>query len=244
MKQVKENVQKEINDLFDYGYKIYQIKDYFKFSSDSVLLSEFVNLKKKDKEILDLCTGNAPIPMILTSKYGDKRHYTGVELQKDIYDLAIESINYNRLTNIDIINDDIKNCTKIFKNKHFDVITCNPPYFKYDDKRLSNDPVKAIARHEITVKLEDIIKVSSKLLNTGGYLYIVHRPERLSDMIIELNKYGFGLKRVVPVYNDDSSRCVYVLYEAMFKGENYVKILNPVVLHHDDKTYKDIFKEG
>ena len=76
---MKQVVQKEINDLFDYDYKIYQIKDYFKFASDSVLLSEFVKLKKKDKEILDLCTGNAPIPMILTRRYGDKLHITGVE---------------------------------------------------------------------------------------------------------------------------------------------------------------------
>jgi tRNA1(Val) A37 N6-methylase TrmN6 len=241
---MKQAVQKEINDLFDYGYKIYQIKDYFKFASDSVLLSEFVKLKKKDKEILDLCTGNAPVPMILTSKYGDKLHITGIELQKEIYDLAIESLEYNKLTNIDIINDDVNNCLKLFRNKHFDVITCNPPYFKHDETRLNNEEIKAIARHEIKLKLEDIIKISSKLLNTGGYLYMVHRPERLSDVIIELHKYGFGLKRIVPVYNDDNSRCVYILFEAMFKGEDYVKVLNPITLHHDDKTYKDIFKEN
>ena len=163
---------KELNDLFDYDYKIYQIKDYFKFASDSVLLSEFVKLKKKDKEILDLCTGNAPIPMILTKRYGDKIHITGVELQKEIYNLAIESIEYNKLTNIDIINDDVNNCLKLFRNKHFDVITCNPPYFKYDETRLNEEEIKAIARHEIKLKLEDIIKISSKLLNTGGYLYM------------------------------------------------------------------------
>ena len=238
-KKQKEKIV--INDLFDYGYMIYQSPDYFKFASDSVLLSEFIKLKKKDKEILDLCAGNAPIPMILTAKYGNDIHITGVEIQKEIYDLAIKSLEYNNIDNVEVINDDINNCLKLFKNKHFDVITCNPPYFKYDETRLNDDEIKAIARHEIKLKLEDIIRISSKLLNPSGYLYMVHRPERLSDVIIELHKYGFGLKRVCPVYNDNNSRCVYILFEAMFQGEDYINMLNPITLHHDDKSYKDIF---
>ena len=103
----------ELNDLFDYGYKIYQNPLYFKFSVDSVLLAEFIKIKKNDNKIIDLCTGNAPIPMILSKKYGNKLEITGVELQKEIYDLGIKSINYNKITNIKLINDDINNLSFI-----------------------------------------------------------------------------------------------------------------------------------
>ena len=79
----------EINDLYNYGYKIVQNKDYFKFSLDSILLADFVKVNFTDKKMLDLCTGNAPIPIILSNKLEE---ITGIEIQKDVYDMAIESI--------------------------------------------------------------------------------------------------------------------------------------------------------
>ena len=138
-----------INDLFDYGYYIYQNDDYFKFSIDSVLLAEFVKIRKGSNKILDLCSGNAPIPMILQKKYGEL-DITGVELQKEIYDLAKKSIEYNKISSITMINEDVKNIKKTFKNTKFDVVVCNPPYFKIDEGTMVNDnEIKAIARHEL-----------------------------------------------------------------------------------------------
>ncbi len=228
----------ELNDLFDYGYKIYQNPLYFKFSVDSVLLAEFIKIKKNDNKIIDLCTGNAPIPMILSKKYGNKLEITGVELQKEIYDLGIKSINYNKITNIKLINDDINNLS--FINK-YDIVSCNPPYFKNNIIQNENK-IKAIARHEIKIDLKSIIRISSKLLNNGGYFYLVHRPERLTDIIILLDKYHFGIKRIVPIYTYKDNKCVFILIESIYNGKNYVKIDKPVFLKHDDKTYQGIFE--
>lgn len=233
----------ELNDLYDYGYKIYQNSDYFKFSLDSVLLAEFVDLKIGQKEILDLCSGNAPIPMILSKKYGNKIHITGVEIQKSVYDLGIKSIEYNKIDNIDFLNEDVNNLPEILKKKRFNIITCNPPYFKVNETNLVNDnEIKAIARHELKINIDDIIRVSSKLLETQGYLYLVHRTERLVDVIKALGIYNFGVKRIVPIYSKKKANANLFLIEAIYNGKDYVTIDSPVYLD-ELSTYKDLFRK-
>ena len=232
--------QNSLNDLFDYDYMIYQNDDFFKFSIDSVLLAEFVEKKKGQKKFIDLCSGNAPVPMILNKLYGDSIDITGVELQPEIYELGKSSIEYNKITNINYINEDIKN----LKLDHtYDVVTCNPPYFIVNDTNLVNDnKVKAIARHEIAVDLEDVIRISAGLLKNQGYFYMVHHQDRLADIIVLLNKYHLGLKKVQPIYNDENSECCFVLIEAIYNGKNYVKIEQPVYLNKYT-SYKNIFRK-
>lgn len=234
-------MSKEINDLFDYDAYIVQNSDFFKFSIDSVLLSEFVDIKNGQKKILDLCSGNAPVPMILSKKYPNL-DITGIELQKDIYDMGLESIKMNNFNNIKFINDDVNNILSYFDNSSFDIITVNPPYFKIGEDNLINDnEIKAIARHELKINLDQILNVSSKMLKNQGYLYMVHRPERLADIIISCNKYNFGVKRIVSVFNNNQSKCSMILIEAVYNGKNYVKIENPLFLS-DYKSYKNIFR--
>ena len=232
----------ELNDLYDYGYYIYQNPDFFKFSIDSVLLAEFVNLKKGKNKVLDLCTGNAPVPMILHKKYGEKLDITGIELQKEIFELATESLKYNKIDSINIINDDVKNVPSLLKNKKFDIITCNPPYFKQNETNYINEnEVKAIARHEIKVDLETIIQVASKVIENQGDFYLVHRPERIADVVTILNKYNFGVKRIVPVYDDKDKKSCLFLIESVFNGKNYVIIDKPLFLS-EHVSYKNIFE--
>ena len=186
----------ELNDLFDYGYKIFQNKDYFKFSIDSVLLAEFVDVKKGHKKILDMCSGNAPIPLILNTKYGDNIDIVGVEIQKDIYDLGRQSIDYNNVKNIRLINMDVKEYISS-ENTKYDIVTCNPPYFKKTDMKILNDnEIKAIARHEITIDLDEVLYCASRLLKNKGYFYLVHQAVRLADVINAMKKYRFGVKKV------------------------------------------------
>lgn len=233
----------ELNDLYDYDYKIYQNSDYFKFSLDSVLLAEFVDLKSGQNEILDLCSGNAPIPMILSKKFGDKIHITGVEIQDSIYDLGIKSIEYNKIHNIEFIREDVNNLPIVLKNKRYNIITCNPPYFKVNETNYINDnEIKAIARHEIKVTIDDIAKVSSKLLENQGYLYLVHRSLRLADVIKTLGNYNFGIKRIVPIYSKRNTNANLFLIEAIYNGKDYVTIDSPVYLD-ELTTYKDLFRK-
>lgn len=231
------------NDLFDYGYFIYQNDDYFKFSIDSVLLAEFVKLRKGKYKILDLCSGNAPIPMILEYKFGDKNlDITGVEIQKDIYDLALKSIECNKLKTIRLINADVSNLTSILNREKYDVVTCNPPYFKVNDDRLLNDnEIKAVARHEIKIDLDSLVLNVSKVIQNQGYFYLVHHVTRLAEVFDVLHKYNFGIKRLAFVHDNEKVSASLILVEAMFNGKDYVQVLPPIFVKNY-KTYKNIFE--
>lgn len=218
----------ELNDLYDTGFKIYQSKDYFKFSLDSLLLANFVEFNFTDKLVLDLCTGNAPVPIILSENKKIKIY--GFELQKEIYELAVKSIKVNQINNVEIINDDVKNSLNYFPGNNFDIVTCNPPYFKYTKNSIINEnEIKSIARHEIKITLEDIIKIATKQLKAKGKFYIVHRSDRLIEIINCLNKYNFGIKKLQFVYSNIDANSSMVLIEAKKDCKNDVKVLKPII---------------
>ena len=222
---------------FDNMY-IYQNNDWFTFSLDSVLLANFVTINLRDKKIIDLATGNAPVLMLLSLR--TKANMYGVELQKEVYDLAIKSININNLGDqIKIINDDVKNLLSYFRSDSFDVITCNPPYFKYKDGcNINNNMIKAIARHEKELKLEDVIAISSKLLKNGGRLALVHRPYRLIEIILLMKKYNMVPKKIRFVYPKRGYDCNILLIEATKNGnDGNLKIMDPLYVYDDFGEY-------
>jgi len=217
---------KEINDLYDYGYKIVQKSDYFKFSLDSMLLANFVNINMADSKLLDFCTGNCPIPIILSNSI---KNIVAFEVQKEIYELGDESLKLNNINNVKLINDDIKNIGNYYEEGYFDIITCNPPYFKViDSSRINDNNVKAIARHEILIKLEDIVSLAYKFLRDKGKLYIVYRPDRLMELLKLFDKYRFGVKKLQCCYNNSDSLSSMILIEAMKNGQDDLKILAPL----------------
>jgi len=217
---------KEINDLYDYGYKIVQKSDYFKFSLDSMLLANFVNINMADSKLLDFCTGNCPIPIILSNSI---KNIVAFEVQKEIYELGDESLTLNNINNVKLINDDIKNIGNYYEEGYFDIITCNPPYFKViDSSRINDNNVKAIARHEILIKLEDIVSLAYKFLRDKGKLYIVYRPDRLMELLKLFDKYRFGVKKLQCCYNNSDSLSSMILIEAMKNGHDDLKILAPL----------------
>lgn len=236
---LKMNVVK--NDLFDYGLKIYQYEDKFKFSLDSILLSEFVENKLGIKTIVDFCSGNAPIPLILSTKF--KCKIIGFEVQSDVAKLASSSVCLNNLDNqIKIINANLKNALEYVLPESVDVVTCNPPYFKKVETSLINDDYgKAVARHEIMTNLDEIIMTSSYILRNKGSLYLVHRPERLEEIILILNKYHFVLKSLCYVYAGFNKKCIMVLIKAVKNGQYGLTVWPPLnVLNY--KSYKSIFE--
>lgn len=167
----------------------------FSFSLDSVLLPNFVTIPTKTEKILDIGCGNAPISLILTTK--TKAHITAVEIQKDVYELAKKSVMYNQLENqITVINEDINNLYHQIESDTYDIIVCNPPYFKISpNSKFNENDYKTIARHELTLNLEDIMKISRKLLKNNGILALVHRPERLVEIIEEMRKNNIEPKK-------------------------------------------------
>ena len=237
LKKMKKEEKIEINDLVYYNnLKIVQNKDYFNFSLDSVLLPCFVELLPSTKKILDMCTGNAPVPLILSTK--TKSTIYGVELQKNIYDLAKESVKINNIKNINLINDDVNNLSNYFETDTFDIITCNPPYFKYKNTSiLNNNNVKSLARHEISINLSDIIKISKKLLKNNGSLCLVHRTERLIEVIEEMKKNNIEPKRIRFIYPKKNSESNLFLIDGRKNGKSGLKLLSPLIIHNDDNSY-------
>lgn len=242
-------MEKVINDLVGYdNLKIVQVNDYFNFSLDSVLLANFVNLTPKVKNILDLGTGNAPIPLILSTMTKEK--IIGIEIQKEIYDLAIDSVKINNLENqIEIKNIDIKELLKYYKPESFDLILSNPPYFKKIESSIVNyNIVKTNARHEVLINLEEIISISSKLLVNKGVFALVHRTERLAEIIEVLKKYRLEPKRIRFVYPKKNSESNLVLVEARKNTNLGLKVLSPLIAHNDNSNYTDevlkMFKRG
>ena len=229
---------KVLNDLVGYkNLKIYQDTDWFSFSLDSVLLPNFVTINKNVKIIMDLCTGNAPIPLILSTKTNAK--IIGVELQKDVYELAKDTIEYNKLSDrIEILNMDIKNLKRSYIGDSIDVITCNPPYFKYtESSNINDDDHKVIARHEKMITLEEIIDVSHYLLKNNGLLAMVHRTDRLIEIICLFNKYGLEVKKLRFIYPKNGSESNMILIEGRKNGSTGLKVLPPLYAHNEDGSY-------
>ena len=185
-----------INDLLGYdGLKIVQNPEMFSFSIDSMILGYFATINKKTSEIIDLCTGNAPIPLYLTLR--TKAHITGVEIQKKVYELGVKSVKMNNKEDtITLLNEDLKGISEKL-DKKYDLVTCNPPYFKYNEtSNINKSEYKTIARHEVLVTLEDCIIEASKLLKPKGYFAMVHRPDRLADILCGLRNKKLEPKEI------------------------------------------------
>jgi tRNA1Val (adenine37-N6)-methyltransferase len=232
-----------IHDLLGYdGIKIIQRPDMFNFSLDSTLLADFVKPLTKTKKIMDLGTGNAPIPLFLSLKTNAK--IIGVEIQSEVYDLAKRSVELNNLQDqITIINKDIKGLSKQFENSEFDIITCNPPFFKHKDTSHTNQTdYKTIARHEVLITLEEIIIEAKRLLKTKGSFCMVHRTERIEEIIMLLNKHKFAIKRLRFVYPQKGDTSYTVLVDASNNGNTGLTLLEPLYVHEDGKYSDEVLR--
>lgn len=245
MKQMKLLKKMKVkNRLLNFGNMIiYQDDSCFAFSLDSVLLANFVTIKLTDKKIIDFCTGNAPIPMLLS--FRTKARIFGVEIQKKIYDMGIDSIYENKLdSQIELVNENVLNLDKIYDFESFDVVTCNPPYFKYNGKSLINDDSsKAIARHEVYIKLEEIMAKARYLLKNDGTFAMVHRPDRMIEIINLMQKYDLEPKKIRFVYPKSDRAANMLLIEGVKNGKSGMKIEKPLIVHDNNGNYVKEVKE-
>jgi len=216
---------------------IIQSPSVFAFSLDAVLLAKFAYVPIQKGSIIDLCTGNAVIPLLLSQR--SKATITGVEIQSRIYDMAKRSIEYNNLEEqLSIIHGDLKEMPTLLGHGKFDVVTCNPPYFptpKQDE--INKNEHLAIARHEIYCTLEDVIQVSSQLVRQGGKVSLVHRPGRLLDIVTLMRHYRIEPKRLQFVYPKLGKEANTILIEGIKQGSPDLKILPPLIVYNEDNQY-------
>jgi len=237
-----------IQDLTKSGsLKIYQIPDIATFTFDAVLLANFVKITKDTKRIVDLCSGNGAVSLLMTEKISDdKIEIIQVEVQSLISDLAVKSIALNQLDHqIKVVNQNLIGINQLIGNQVFNLVVCNPPYFKYSataNVRL-NEAAK-IARHEVLVTFEQIVKEVNLLVNNKGYFTFVHRPERLEDIIVALSQSNFHIKRLQFVYPKAGQNANTVLIEARKGGAaGSITILPPLVVYKANNQYTTAAKK-
>ena len=231
---LKEN--ERIDDLQRNGYQIIQDPNRFCFGMDAVLLSGFAKAKEGDS-VLDLCTGTGIIPILMEAKTkADK--FVALEIQEDSADMARRSVLLNHLEEkIDIVTGDVKEADTLFKAASFDVITCNPPYMTGQHGLRNKDEAKTIARHEVLCTLEDVIRVSAKLLKPGGNFFMVHRPFRLSEIMVLLHQYRLEPKRMQLVYPYVDKEPNMVLIEANRGGKPRLTVEKPLIVYKEPGIY-------
>ncbi|WP_273125214.1 tRNA1(Val) (adenine(37)-N6)-methyltransferase [Metabacillus sp. HB246100] len=217
--------------------RIIQSPTVFSFSLDAVLLSRFAYMPIRKGKVIDLCTGNGIVPLILSTRTHVK--ITGVEIQERLYEMAKRSVQYNHLEEqIELIHGDLKDMPKKFGNDKFDVVTCNPPYFTtpVKDKQNVNEHF-AIARHEILCSLEEVILACSELVKHGGKVSLVHRPGRFVDIVTLMRKYGIEPKRVQFVHPKLGKEANTLLIEGIKGGKADLKMLSPIYVYNEENEY-------
>ncbi|MBS5588272.1 MAG: tRNA1(Val) (adenine(37)-N6)-methyltransferase [[Clostridium] spiroforme] len=231
-----------VNYLLAYNnLKIIQRKDMFNFSLDTVLLANFCTITKDVKKIVDFGTNNAAIPLILSKR--TNKPIIGVEIQEEAVELARKNVILNDLEDqIDIVHCDIKE----FVNNSMKVglVICNPPFFKVDeDSNLNDNEFLTIARHEIKINLEEIIKSAAKILDNRGKFAMVHRPQRMIEILNLMQKYDIEPKRIKFVYPKYNKESHILLVEGIYKGKKGLKIESPLYAHNEDGSYSDEIKK-
>jgi Predicted O-methyltransferase len=239
-KQFLLHKNEALNNLLGYqNMQIIQRNDMLNFSLDCVLLSAFVSLPAKTKQIVDFGTGNGPIPLFLSTR--TKAKITGIDIQSEAVDLAKRNIELNNLTEqVEIIEQDITNIEQIFASQSVDVVVSNPPFFKItEDKQLNENEFLQIARHEVKIDLSQLITKASYILNNNGYFAMVHRPDRLIEIINLLQANKLEPKRIQLIYPKKETDANMLLIEARKNGNTGLKIMEPIIVHEENGDYTE-----
>ena len=219
-----------LDDLQLGGLEIIQDPDKFCFGVDAVFLSDFARVKPGET-VLDMGTGNGIIPILLSAKT-QGRKFTGLEIQQDTAEMARRSVLHNHLEDrIEIVTGDIKEAAEIFKPAFFDVITTNPPYMLADHGLRNPDSSRAVARHEVLCSLDDILRESMRLLQDKGRFYMIHRPFRLTEIMIKMNHYKIEPKRIQFIYPHIDREPAMMLIEGVRGAKPRVTVEPPIIIY-------------
>lgn len=229
-----------IEDLQVGGLKIIQSKSQYRFTSDAVLLANFVT-NAKGKKVAELCSGSGVISILVAYKQQPEEVYA-LEIQPALADMAARSVSLCELDKkIKVICGDAKNSKQLIGDK-FDIVICNPPYRKINSGEVQKNDNIALARHEIAITLEDVIENSAAILKTGGSLYLVHQPNRLTEIFSLCEKNGMQAKQLCLICSKVDSPATAVLVKAVKGAKSGLEILPNIVVFDQDGNYTKTVK--
>ncbi|EIO0107873.1 tRNA1(Val) (adenine(37)-N6)-methyltransferase [Staphylococcus pseudintermedius] len=221
--------------------RIIQNDAVFSFSTDALLLGHFTEVRKRDR-ILDMCAGNGVIPLLLSDKGNNV--ITGVEIQPQLVNMAVRSVQYNHLEDrITMVEMDINALIQAYSPAQFDLITCNPPYFKANQTNQHQLEAHKIARHEIYCTLDDCLRVSNHLLKEGGRVVMVHRAERMLDLFESMRHYRIEPKRVHMIFSKPGKAAQTIVVEGRKGGRQGLDIAPPFYIYDEQGDYTPEMKE-
>ncbi|MCE5592748.1 tRNA1(Val) (adenine(37)-N6)-methyltransferase [Staphylococcus pseudintermedius] len=221
--------------------RIIQNDAVFSFSTDALLLGHFTEVRKRDR-ILDMCAGNGVIPLLLSDKGNNV--ITGVEIQLQLVNMAERSVQYNHLEDrITMVEMDINALIQAYSPAQFDLITCNPPYFKANQTNQHQLEAHKIARHEIYCTLDDCLRVSNHLLKEGGRVVMVHRAERMLDLFESMRHYRIEPKRLHMIYSKPGKAAQTIVVEGRKGGRQGLDIAPPFYIYDEQGDYTPEMKE-
>lgn len=225
-----------IDELQRGGYRVIQDPDRFCFGTDAVLLADFARAKPGEA-VMDLCSGSGVVPILMLARY-PKAQYTALELQPEMADLARRSMQLNQIEDrVQVRQGDVKSIRQLYKAQSFHVVTVNPPYMKADHGLISKAEAVQIARHEICCTLRDVIEAAAYLLPSRGRLYMVHRPQRLSEIFSELRRVSLEPKRLQMVHPYIDKEPAQVLIEAVRQGGTELRVQPPLITYEAPGVY-------
>jgi len=226
-----------VDDLQN-GYSIIQKSNSFRYGVDSVLLADFADIKQRHS-VIDLGTGTGVIPILIYSRK-KPTEITAVEIQKDMADMAERSIKLNGLEkSIKVLSMDLRDTPKILGKAGYDCVVTNPPYVKKECGINNPSETKAIARFEIMCSLEEVLMTARELLKPGGKLFMVHRTDRLADIIYEMRNNGIEPKRIRFVHPSIGKRPNLLLIEGARGGKKELKFMDPLYIHDSNGEYTE-----
>jgi len=224
-----------LDDLQVKNLKIIQNPQGFCFGIDAVLLANFVQLRKGDR-VLDLGTGTGIIPLLIAGKT-DTSHITAVEIQEEVAEMAGRSVRLNNLEDrISIVNRDLKEIEEILPINQFDIVTSNPPYMHPHGLKNTNDK-KAISRHEVKCTLEDVIRTASRFVKHMGKFFMVHRPERLVDILTLCRQYKLEPKRMQFIHPSYKKKPNLLLIECRKAAMPELRLMDPFYVYDENGKY-------
>lgn len=217
--------------------RIIQNDAVFSFSTDALLLAHYTTVRKNDK-VMDLCSGNGVIPLLLSAK--STQSIEGIEIQSQLVDMAERSYHYNQLSDrLTMHHMDLREVATHFKPAQYSLITCNPPYFKMNQQHQHHKEAHKIARHEVMCTLDDCCKAARHLLKEGGRFIMVHRADRLMDVLTTMRQYRLEPKRLTLIYSKPGKSAQMMIVESRRGGQQGLEIAPPFYIYTATDEYTE-----
>ena len=209
----------------------------FPLSTDSVLLANFVSAANP-KNIIDLGCGAGVLSVLLALRY-PKARLTGLEIQPQSAKLSRMSLDANGCENARVVEGDLRGYKSLFTAGEYDLVVSNPPYFPVKGGYSAPDEARRIAREEICCTLADVCSAAAWLCKWGGAFYLVHRPERLSEICCAATAAGLEPKRLRMVQYKQDSAPNLVLMEFRRGAKPGMAVEKPLILANADGSDTD-----